>query len=185
MKENNDTLSLIKKAKTGDLDSLEKLLKETEKEIYSFLYYLSNSKEDVSDMVQEILLKITKNIKYLKDAGNFKAWVNKIAIRHYYDKLRKKKTEKVDICELEEDKSPKDKKREPIEECIGCEIIEGIKQSVCKLPEPYRAAILMREFRGMSYDEIAKLTKTNVGTVKSRIARARSRLKEYIKPYVE
>ena len=78
-----------------------------------------------------------------------------------------------------------EKQKEPIENCINSELVKVIKSSISKLNEPYKLAIIMREFEGLSYDEIAKLTKTNVGTVKSRIARARCQLKEYIKPYME
>lgn len=187
MKENKTIAELIEKAKTGDIDSLEKLLKKTEKEVYSFLYYLTKSEEELSDMVQEILLKVAKNLKHLKDVNLFKSWVNKIVIRQYYDTLRKnkKQPEKIELCETDTENLFHDKKRAPIEDCISSELIQAIKNSVCKLKEPYKIAILMREFEGLSYDEIAKATKTSVGTVKSRIARARCQLKEYIKPYME
>ena len=78
-----------------------------------------------------------------------------------------------------------EKQKEPIENCINSELITVIKNSILKLPVQYKLAIIMREFEGLTYDEIAKITKTNVGTVKSRIARARCQLKEYIKPYME
>ena len=55
---------------------------------------------------------------------------------------------------------------------------------ICALPENFRVVIILRELQGLSYDEIANITQTNVGTVKSRIARARSKLQECLKPYV-
>lgn len=181
---------LIESAKKGEEEALEKLLKKTEKEVYSFLYYITKKEEDISDIVQEILLKVTKNLNKLKDPASYKPWINKIVLREYYSYLRKNKknAEKIikgDICELESENHFKDKKREPMEDCIGCEIIQAVKNSICKLNEPYKLAIIMREFEGLSYDEIAEITKTNVGTVKSRISRARNQLKEYIKPYME
>ena len=59
-----------------------------------------------------------------------------------------------------------------------------IKKSIDKLKEPFKMAIVMREIQGLSYDEIARATNSSIGTVKSRIARARCKLQEYIKPYM-
>ena len=55
---------------------------------------------------------------------------------------------------------------------------------ICKLPEHFRIVIILRELQGLSYEEIARITKTNVGTVKSRISRARNKLQECLKPYI-
>ena len=59
-----------------------------------------------------------------------------------------------------------------------------IKKSIDRLKEPFKMAIVMREIQGLSYDEIARATNSSIGTVKSRIARARCKLQEYIKPYI-
>ena len=59
-----------------------------------------------------------------------------------------------------------------------------IKKSIDKLKEPFKMTIVMRELQGLSYDEIAQATNSSIGTVKSRIARARCKLQEYIKPYM-
>ncbi len=183
------TPNLVESAIKGNIKALEKLLKLTEKEVTSFLFYTTNSKNDSDDMVQETLLKIAKNIKNLKDVKSYKSWVNKIAIRQYYDYMRKKDKGnfiiKSETNECDEAENIADNKKSPDEKCIGYELSRVIRESVCKLNEPYKMAIIMREFEGMSYDEIAKITNTGVGTVKSRIARARNRLKKYIKPYME
>lgn len=187
MKDEKITNELIELAKKGDIDALETVLKDTEKDVYSFLYYLSKDENELSDMVQEILLKVVKNIKNLKDPKHFKGWLNKIITRHYYDCMRKKEKnkKKLKLIDEEPDEKFQDLKQTPIDDCIGSELINAIKSSVLKLPEPYKMAIIMREFKGLTYDEIAHLTDSNVGTVKSRISRARNRLKEYIKPYME
>lgn len=190
MKQETDDIEfLIKEAKNNNKESLKKLLLKSEKLIYLSLYCLTKDECELSDIVQEALLKIAKNIKNLKDAASFKGWVNKIAIRSYYDHLRKNKKNKncanSETAEKILDDAICEKQKEPIENCINSELIRVIKNSILKLPEQYKLAIIMREFEGLTYDEIAKITKTNVGTVKSRIARARCQLKEYIKPYME
>jgi RNA polymerase sigma-70 factor (ECF subfamily) len=72
----------------------------------------------------------------------------------------------------------------PSQKAIGNELDIVIKDSISRLAEPFKIAIVMRELQGLSYEQIADATKSNIGTVKSRIARARGKLKEYIKPYI-
>ena len=185
----NEFSQLAKLAKNGDKESLKKLLLKTEKLIYISLYYLAENNCELSDVIQESLLKISKNLKKLNDTKAYKSWANKIAIRCFYDYKRKnKKSENCSQISQDDEILTNiicEKQKEPIENCINSELVKVIKSSISKLNEPYKLAIIMREFEGLSYDEIAKLTKTNVGTVKSRIARARCQLKEYIKPYME
>ena len=77
-----------------------------------------------------------------------------------------------------------DNNLKPDETTIGNELTDIIREMICKLPEHFRIVIILRELQGLSYEEIAKITKTNVGTVKSRISRARNRLQECLKPYI-
>lgn len=181
--------AIIEKAQKGDLNSLKILLKKAEKNIYSYLVYLTEDSRERDDMAQEILLKVSKNIGKLKNPEVFKSWLNKIILRQYYDFIRKNRNccniTNSDITDVKEADTITDNGQQPIEKCICNELSNVIKESVCKLQEPYKLAILMREFQGLTYEEIAKLTNTSVGTVKSRISRARSRLKEFIKPYME
>ena len=77
-----------------------------------------------------------------------------------------------------------DKRCKPLEHCLSNELDCVIKREMRQLPDYFRVPIVLRELQGLSYDEIAKITNTNVGTVKSRIARARSRLKDSLKEYI-
>ena len=189
MKDVDEFKCLAKKAKHGDRYALKKLLIKTEKLVYLSLYCLVENECELSDIVQEALLKIAKNIKKINDINSYKSWANKIALRCFYDHKRKnKKIEKCTDNSVASDiltNAICEKQKEPIENCMNSELAGIIKNSISKLNEPYKLAIIMREFEGLTYDEIAKLTKTNIGTVKSRIARARCQLKEYMKPYME
>ena len=145
--------------------------------------------DEISDLVQEILFKVAKNIKKLKNPKTFRAWLNQITIRQFYDSLRKKQRTPIKIT-LENDYD--DKKEIEIPDTsinpMGCilndELDLVIKKSIDKLKEPFKMTIVMRELQGLSYDEIAQATNSSIGTVKSRIARARCKLQEYIKPYM-
>ena len=77
-----------------------------------------------------------------------------------------------------------DKNKKPDEHILTSELDKKIKESIFNLPIPFRMPIIMRELQGMSYGEIANSLNTNIGTIKSRIARARNKLQEELKPYI-
>ena len=73
----------------------------------------------------------------------------------------------------------------PEEKTLGIELDKKIKEAIDNLPEQFRLVIVLREIQDLSYEEIAEITKTSIGTVKSRLSRARARLQEEIKPYLD
>lgn len=184
---------LIILAQQDDYKALEELLKTEQKNIYTTLMYLSGNVDNVYDLLQETLLKIAKNIKNLSNPKSFKSWVNHIATNVFYDDLRKNK-KNYSVISLEDDKNFSiltslksfftDKHCKPPEVCISTELDKIIRYEILNLPENFRIAIILRELEGLSYEEIALATKSSVGTVKSRIARARGKLQENLKAYI-
>ena len=186
---NNTLDKLIKLAQGGDLEALEEIIKRQQKTVFATLYYLNAKPDEIMDITQEILFKVAKNIKKLKNPRTFKSWLNQIIINQFYDTLRKKQKSVKKVC-LETQETDKlsyeipDFTTNPYQKAIDKELENAIKNSIHKLPDPFKAAIIMRELQGLSYEEIAQATNSNIGTVKSRIARARLKLQEYLKPYL-
>ncbi len=186
---NNTLDELIKLAQGGDLEALEEIIKRQQKTVFATLYYLNAKPDEIMDITQEILFKVAKNIKKLKNPRTFKSWLNQIIINQFYDTLRKKQKSVKKVC-LETQETDKlsyeipDFTTNPYQKAIDKELENAIKNSIHKLPDPFKAAIIMRELQGLSYEEIAQATNSNIGTVKSRIARARLKLQEYLKPYL-
>ena len=184
---------LIELAKFNNLDALEELIKRNQSSVYALFYYLSGNCEDILDLTQEALLKMAKNIKYLKDPSKFKSWLNQIVTRLFYDYIRAKsrKLQTIPIDKKGEDEEDKFSINEvpcktctPEQKTLNTELNCIIENSIQKLPDAFRLAIVLREFQGLSYEEIAEITNTNVGTVKSRIARARNKLQSELKRYI-
>ncbi len=183
---------LVVLAQQDDFKAIEELIRKIQSDVYATLSYLLKSNDNLSDLTQEILLKIAKNIHSLKNPKCFKGWLNQIITNTYYNEIRKKKkvpkTVSIDYtCEplnfalkLE----IPDKKTKPIDKCITSECEKVIKAAIRELPESFRIAIILREFQGLSYEEIAKTTNASIGTVKSRISRARIKLQEALKNYI-
>ena len=188
------TEELVELAQNDDTEAVEELVKRNQSSVYASFYYLSSECQDILDLTQEALLKMAKNIKSLKDPKKFKGWLNQIVTNVFYDYIRKsnRSPQTVPIDKTDDEKSeacPKIidlpcKSKNPEENTLGDELSSIIENSIHKLPDAFRLAIVLREFRGLSYEEIAEITNTNVGIVKSRIARARSRLQEDLKSYI-
>lgn len=170
------------------------MIKREQKNVYASFCYLGANKENISDLTQEALFRMSKNIKNLKNPKLFKSWLGQIVTNLFYDELRKKQrypdSVSIDSYWLNDEESENgilhicDNTLKPDEKTIGKELTDIIREMICKLPEHFRIVIILRELQGLSYEEIAKITQTNVGTVKSRISRARNKLQECLKPYL-
>ncbi len=184
---------LVVLAQQDDFKALEELIKNEQKNIFATFSYLTKKRENVADLTQEALLRVAKNIKNLKNPKHFKSWLNQIVTNLFYDELRKS-SRKPDIVSIDDEMDEEtqftiksilaDKKCKPPEKCITAELEEIIKEQIRNLPEPFRIAIVLRELQGLSYEEIAEATNANVGTVKSRISRARLKLQDSLKAYI-
>ena len=184
---------LVVLAQQDDFRALEELIKNEQKNIFATFSYLTQKRENVAELTQEALLRVAKNIKSLKNPKNFRSWLNQIVTNLFYDELRKA-SRKPDIVSMDDEMDDEtqftiksilaDKKCKPPEKCISSELEEIIKKQIRSLPDQFRIAIVLRELQGLSYEEIAMATNSNVGTVKSRISRARLRLQDSLKAYI-
>lgn len=176
--------SIISKAQNGDIKALEELIRRIQKNIYGIFYHLVEKKEDTSDLTQEALLKIARHLPSLKNPKNFKAWLNQIVTNLYYDFARKNPNKFVEIDEKEFNEIKDKIGCEPGEKCFFSELDKIIKLALMTLPKDLRITLILREYEDLSYEDIAKITNTAIGTVKSRISRARLKLQKELKEFI-
>ncbi len=186
---------LVTLAQGSDTKALEELIKREQKNVFAIYTYLNKNNDNVYDLTQEALLRMAKGLPNLKNPKLFKSWLNHIVMNLFYDNLRKLNRIPPTISLDEEVKNENkyatkpqiyipDKKCKPLEKCLSHELENLIKFQIQQLPEYFRIVIVLRELQGLSYDEIAEITHTSVGTVKSRISRARTKLQEGLKSYI-
>lgn len=186
---------LVATCQSGDMLAVEELVKREQRLVFSTIYHSLSDKSDVADLTQEALFRMCKSIKSLRNVKHFRWWLNQIINNLIYDSLRKKKrrlsTVSIDetiTLDAEKNNIPrevKDTGQKPEEISLNTELDTHIRAAIENLPEQFRTAIVLREIQGLTYEEIASITETTIGTVKSRIARARSRLQKDLKSYLE
>lgn len=181
---------LIILSQKSDYKALEELIKREQKNIFATFSYLNKKRENVADLTQEALMRMAKGLANLRNPKTFKSWLNQIVTNLFYDELRKtqRKPQLVSIDHSNDEESYHtqipDTRHKPAEKAMSIELDKMIKNEIRGLPEHFRIAIVLRELQGLSYEEIALATHTTVGTVKSRIARARGRLQDGLKNYI-
>lgn len=180
-----DINTLILFSQKGDIKALEELIRRVQKNVFTMFSYLTDKRQDIADLTQEALLKMAKNIRSLKDVNKFRPWLNQIVTNIFYDFIKKHaKYQKID---LDNDMLLEIKDKigcEPGEKCLFAEMEKLIKAAMLTLPENLRIVLILREYEGLSYEDIAKITNTALGTVKSRISRARLKLQDELKEFI-
>lgn len=185
---------LVLACQKRDPQAFEELVKRHQRTVYALLYQLAPDWTDTSDLAQEVFIRIWRSINNLRNPGSFRSWLTQIVTNLFYDELRRRprRLPTVSMDDSEDGENGDSSTRDipdstaaPDEIILSNELSEIIREAMSKLPEQFRTAIVLRELEGLSYEEIAILTKTEMGTVKSRIARARTKLQELLQPYVE
>ena len=156
------------------------------------LYQLAPDWTDLADLAQEVFIRVYRHIGNLRNPKTFRAWLNQITVNLFYDELRKKpkklNTISLDKTYDEDDEQVRecpDLSQCPDELVLNKELAVFIRKAMGELPEQFRVVIILRELQGLSYEEISETLGCELGTVKSRIARARARLQLMLKNYVE
>ena len=182
-----DELKLIERAKIGDRDSFEYLVKLHEKNVYNLALKLLKNREDAQDCMQEAMIRIYRALSGFKGQSSFSTWVYRITMNTCLDELRRRKARKSTSLDnlLDSGWSPSDETDTPERHAVQSEQRRTIERAIADLPEDMRAAIVLRDIQGLAYDEIASALDVNVGTVKSRISRGRERLREKLSAHPE
>ena len=184
--ENTDIL--IKSALNGDMSAFEELIIQYEKKVYNVALRVLKNPDDAMDISQEVFIKIYKNLDKFDGKASFSTWLYRITTNTCIDELRKRKGKETYSIDNDIENEEGSYKREfvdnsptPEEQTIIKESGNEIIKAMENLSDEHRTIITLRDIEGLSYNEIADITGVSIGTVKSRISRARLSLKNIIK----
>jgi RNA polymerase sigma-70 factor (ECF subfamily) len=173
----NDDFSLIKRFIEGDESTFKTLVHRHKEKVRNIIYLTVSRTESVDDIAQEVFITVYKNLKHFRFESQFTTWLYRITVNKCKDHLRKMKIRGIFV--------PVKEIEEPGYNHINdnIDVSEIVRKSINKLPEKLRTPLLLKDIEGFSYQEIADTVQCEVGTVKSRIFRARESLRNMLKPY--
>ena len=177
-----DNGDLITRFKGGDLSGFEELVRKYQDRVYNLCRYMIQDTQDAQDAAQDAFLKAYQNLKAFKPDASLYTWLYRIAVNTCLDYKKKSCPEQAEDESVIDDLASTD--ASPEQRYQSKEIGRAIQAALQKLPEPLRAAIVLKEIEELSYEEIAVVLDTALGTVKSRISRAREELRRLLQKKV-
>jgi RNA polymerase sigma-70 factor (ECF subfamily) len=180
----NDDRDLVGRARRGDREAFTQLILQYQVPLYNMALRMVGGQEDAADIAQEAFLRAWEKIHTLRDAP-FKAWLFQIAANLCYDHFRRGRRYGV---MPEEDQASTViglgiATPDPQERAEASERNRLVRESIKALDHDMRIALVLRDVNGMAYDEIARVLRVPLGTVKSRIARARAQVQERLQQH--
>jgi RNA polymerase sigma-70 factor (ECF subfamily) len=178
---------IIQAALKGDDRAYKKLMRKYHDAIFNFILRMIRDRQQVEDLTQEAFIKAFSSLKNFNDEFAFSTWLYKIAMNNSIDYIRKRKLQLYSIDKPIESKDSDftfelpDESYEADKDVISDQRTKVLNEAIEKLPEKYKRVIHLRHVEERSYEEIAKILKLPIGTVKAHIFRARELLNKYLR----
>jgi RNA polymerase sigma-70 factor (ECF subfamily) len=187
-----DEPALIRDAQRGNLEAFNRLVLAYQDSLYNTALRILGDEDLAADATQEAFLSAFRSIGSFR-GGSFRAWLLRTVTNACYDELRRRQRRPTTPLEPvtdeeEEIESPRwlaDPKASPEAELDQAELEHAIQHCLERLPAEFRAVVVLADLQGLDYSEVAQAVRTPLGTVKSRLARARLRLRECLQSFRE
>lgn len=187
--------AMITAFKEGDQNAFQELVQKYEQRVYNHCMRMVNDEVESYDLTQEVFLKVFRKIQNYQHTYSFYTWLYRITVNCCIDYLRRKKRMVNSISlshnygetgsEPGREQDIPDNTFVPDTHAENAELSEVLKGAIGQLSEKLRAIVVLKEIEGFSYEEIAEVLGCSRGTVKSRLFRAREKLKELLTEYKE
>ena len=187
-----DEEALVRRARHGDLEAYDELVRRYQERIYATIYHMTSNHEDANDLAQDSFVKAFQALKSFKGGSSFYTWLYRIAVNKTINFLKQRKNRQhmslndldfnaehnPDLVALISDKTPR-------RDAGLSELQEKLNAALLKLSESHRLAVVLHDVQGLSHEEIAKIMHCNIGTVRSRLFYARQQLQALLADYVK
>jgi len=188
--ENDELIALINAGKAGDNDAMTQLINMYASSVHNLIYSIIHDVSVVEDLAQETFVRMFLSLQHYEFRAPFRSWLFRIAVNLCRDHMRKKKVRKiVTRFQVDDDSGEEqsfiDDEQDTAALIHNSERMQLITEALDQLPESSRIVFVLRELKDLSYEEIADALQWKIGTVKSRLFRARRELAEILGPNVE
>lgn len=182
-------LDLIEAFQGGDEKAFETLVKRYQDRLFNMIFGMLRNHHEAEDVFQEVLIKVYKRLKDFRGESGFFTWLYRVGVNATWDHLRKRQRRPAFSLEaaIEEKRlSPKklaDKAAGPGTKAQWSDEVALVRAALEELNPKHRVILVLKEEEGLSYEEIARVLRCSIGTVESRIFRAREKLRKKLEPY--
>lgn len=180
---------LIERFQEGDLYAFDLIVRRYKDQLLNFIYRFLGNQREAEDVVQDTFLRVYRNRRAYKRVAKFSTWIYTIAGNLAKTELRKRKRRRIfsisDLGYDEKDYEISDVEFNPEDQVDGVIKGEIIQREISRLPPKFREVIVLRDIQELSYEEISKIIKVPIGTVKSRVNRGRLKLQKRLKHLLE
>src|SRR5215467_2342694 len=175
---------LVRRLRTGDEAAYEDLLQRFQQPVYNLAFRLLSSPGDASDVVQEVFLKVFRNVGHFRRQSSLKTWIYRITVNEAHNQRRwffRHRSREVGLDDETDEgcsRTVADSGRSPFDCAFDREKHVLIENALARINPLFREVVVLRDIEDMSYEEIAEVLQMSLGTVKSRIMRGREALRE-------
>jgi len=183
---------LVRRARKGDLQAYDDLVKRYQERIYATIYHMTSNHEDANDLAQDSFIKAFQALKSFKGGSTFYTWLYRIAVNKTINFLKQRKNRQhmslndidfnaehdTDLIALISEKTPR-------RDAGLNELQKKLNEALLKLSEPHRLVVVLHDVQGQSHEEIAEIMDCNIGTVRSRLFYARQQMQAELADYLK
>ncbi|HMB55157.1 MAG TPA: sigma-70 family RNA polymerase sigma factor [Thermoanaerobaculia bacterium] len=172
-------LEIVERHRLGDPEAFAEVFREHEETVYNVALRMSGDPFDAADLAQETFLRIYRHLAKFKGRSALKTWIYRVALNHCRSKLSRRRLPMQPLLgpDGETERDLPDPARGPEERAVASDEGRRVMAALAELPVAFREAVVLRDLEGLSYEEIAEVLKVRIGTVRSRIARGRDKLR--------
>ncbi len=187
-----DVLSLVQRAKSGDLSAFDSLIIRYRQRLYSVLYNMTMNAEDAADLTQESFVKAFRSLAKFREKSSFYTWLYRIGVNLTLTHLKKRKIRQFfSFDQASEDggmskdlEAVSSTSKTSVKNALNNELHEKLNEALSKLSDKHRTIVVLFEIDGLGHKEIANIMKCTEGTVRSRLFYAKQQLQSYLADYI-
>ena len=189
----SEETALVDELKAGSEEAYAWLIQHYHQPVYSLVYRMLNDSADAADTTQEVFLKVFRGMKSFHGQASLKTWIYRIALHEASNKRRWWRRHKSQEVALEQpigslgaglEQTLADDNASPLDAAMQQQTRARVEQELHQVAEPYRTTVILRDIEELSYEEIAEIMQTTLGTVKSRLTRGRDALRKRLESYM-
>lgn len=189
----DDDAALVERARANDPTAFDELVERYKQRVYGTIYHMTSNHEDTNDLAQETFIRAYKNLPRFKGDSSFYTWIYRIAVNttiNFLNSHRRRSRNQLSLDDVDAriqddpDFIERTSGDGPDREVAASELMEHLNAALQKLSPDHRLVVTLYDIQGLSHAEIAKITNSSEGTVRSRLFYARLQLQQFLRRYL-